>query len=170
VVAGKAASWGGGVSNSGTLTLSDSTISGNRAGWYAGILNVGTVTVNQCTVSGNTADYIGGGVTNAEGGTVTLVNTTVTNNRSDATDRGWRLGAGVANDDVTNAVTVLHNTIVAGNFRGTGTVRQDVTGRLHTSGSFNLIGVGTGMTGLTHGTNGNLIGTDASPIDPRLAP
>src|SRR5262249_34310098 len=37
-------------------------------------------------------------------------------------------------------------------------------------GDNNLIGDGTGMTGLVNGVNGNQVGTAANPIDPRLGP
>src|SRR4029077_7446669 len=37
-------------------------------------------------------------------------------------------------------------------------------------GDYNLIGDGTGMTGLSHGVNGNLVGSAATPIDPLLGP
>src|SRR5713101_5996651 len=66
---------------------------------------------------------------------------------------------------------VLHNTLIAGNFRGaTGTTRDDVFGALNAGGDYNLIGDGTGMTGLTNGVNGNLVGSAAAPIDPLLGP
>jgi hypothetical protein len=66
---------------------------------------------------------------------------------------------------------VLHNTLIAGNFRGaTGTTRDDVSGALNPGGDYNLIGDGTGMTGLTNGVNGNLVGSAAAPIDPLLGP
>jgi hypothetical protein len=58
-----------------------------------------------------------------------------------------------------------------GNFRGaTGTTRDDVFGVLNPGGDYNLIGDGTGMTGLSHGVNGNLVGSTADPIDPLLGP
>jgi hypothetical protein len=66
---------------------------------------------------------------------------------------------------------VLHNTLIAANFRGaTGTTRDDVYGFLNPGGDYNLIGDGTGMTGLTNGVNENLVGSAAAPIDPVLGP
>jgi hypothetical protein len=66
---------------------------------------------------------------------------------------------------------VLHNTLIAGNFRdATGTTRDDVYGALNYASDFNLIGDGTGMTGLTNGVNGNLVGSADMPIDPLLGP
>jgi hypothetical protein len=37
------------------------------------------------------------------------------------------------------------------------------------SSGYNLIGNGSGMTGITNGTNGNQVGTSSSPINPLLA-
>jgi hypothetical protein len=66
---------------------------------------------------------------------------------------------------------LLHDTLIAGNFRGaTGTTPDDVYGSLNPGGDYNLIGDGTGMTGLVNGVNGNQVGTADHPIDPRLGP
>ena len=43
-------------------------------------------------------------------------------------------------------------------------------GHLDPSGDNNLIGDGTGMTGLSNGVNGNLVGSADNPIDPLLGP
>src|SRR6202022_2943055 len=57
------------------------------------------------------------------------------------------------------------------NFRGaTGTTRDDVFGALNSGGDYNLIGDGTGMTGLRNGVHGNLVGSAADPIAPPLGP
>ena len=66
---------------------------------------------------------------------------------------------------------VLHNTLVAGNFQGaTGTTADDVSGRLDPGGDYNLIGDGTGMTGLSNGVHGNQVGNAFDLIDPLLGP
>jgi hypothetical protein len=75
--------YGGGISNSGTLTLNNATVSGNGAsGAGGGIFNGGTLTLSNATVSGNGAgggfDAYGGGIFN--GGTLTLTNATVSGN------------------------------------------------------------------------------------------
>jgi hypothetical protein len=70
---------------------------------------------------------------------------------------------------VVSGSPVLHNTLIAGNFRGgTGTTRDDVYGSLDSSGDYNLIGDGTAMTGLSNGVNGHLVGSADAPIDPLL--
>ena len=66
----------------------------------------------------------------------------------------------------TKLETILNNSIVSQN---TGQESPDfnfTSGTLN--GAFNLIGDGTGQT-LVHGTDGNLVGTAESPIDPILS-
>jgi hypothetical protein len=96
--------------------------------------------------------------------TVTLTNVTLTGNRAN-TGTGIFHGGGLL---VSNGSPVLHNTLIAGNFIGTGTTRDDVYGALDPSSDYNLIGDGTNMSGLSDGVNGNLIGSAAAPIDPML--
>jgi hypothetical protein len=151
---------GGGILNNGTLTVSNSTLSGNSAtDWGGGIVNGGTLTVSNSTLSGNSATNYGGGIFTSGPNPVTLTNVTLTANR--ASNGG---GLYVYPDDT--AAPVLHNTLIAGNLRGT--TRDDVSGHLDPSGSYNLIGDGTGMTGLTNGVNGNQVGSADAPIDPLL--
>jgi hypothetical protein len=157
--------YGGGLYSAGTLTVSDSTLSGNSASDYGGgIYNFGTLTVTNSTLSGNFATNSifgrGGGIGSYR--TLTLTSVTITANR--AYD-----GGGLYVDFVS---PVLHNTLIAGNFRGptSTTTRDEVSGALNPAGDYNLIGDGTGMTGLTNGVNGNLVGSAAAPIDPLLGP
>jgi len=157
---------GGGISNGylGTLTVSNSTLSDNSAVYGGAIYNdefAGTLTVSNSTLSGNSADIYGGGIfatfTNPP---VTLTNVTVTANRANSYGGGLFVGSGAP---------VLHNTLIAGNFRGaTATTADDVYGSLNSGGDYNLIGDGTGMFGLTNGVNGNLVGSASAPIDPLL--
>jgi hypothetical protein len=91
-----------------------------------------------------------------------LINVTLTANRANNTGGGLFVFTGSP---------VLHNTLIAGNFRGaTGTTRDDVDGALAASGDYNLIGDGTHMTGLSNGVHGNLVGSAAAPLDPQLGP
>ncbi len=83
-VSGNTAAVDGGIRNDfgGTLTLNSSTVSGNTAaGDYGGISNFGTLTLTNSTVSGNTASSVGG-IFNDFGGTLTLKNTIVANSPS----------------------------------------------------------------------------------------
>ncbi len=75
------ASYGGGIYNSGTLTVTNSTLSGNSAWQYygGGIYNKsGTVTVTDSAFSGNSAAK-GGGIYN-KSGTLTVTNSTFSGN------------------------------------------------------------------------------------------
>src|SRR6185503_11486810 len=94
--------------------------------------------------SGNAAGGDGGGLYNTGG--VLVVGSTITNNRADKDSNGRGIGGGVWNDPV--AVPILMaNTIVAGNFAGAGTDRDDISGTLDPAGaSFNLIGVDANLT------------------------
>jgi hypothetical protein len=180
---------GGGISNSGTLTVTNSTISGN-SGDIGGIANFGTLTVTNSTISGNSGFGSGGiqsgntlTVTNSTisgnfgngsggglfvvGGTASLTNVTVTANRSDNDSIGAEQGGGLRQNGGT---VTLNNTLIAGNFRGTGNTRDDVNGPLVATSANNLIGDGTGLTGISNGSGGNLIGTGAAPINPLLLP
>jgi hypothetical protein len=218
---------GGGISNTGTLTISNSTLSGNTAGFSGGgivnggaltvsnstlsgntargpgsgnigsvggaIFNGGTLTVSNCTLSGNTATA-GGGIGHSFFGTLTVSNSTFSGNTANAgggiaalgftthegpvtltnvtlaANRASR-GGGLFVNSFVSFPAVLHNTLIAGNFHGaTGTTADDVGGTLNSSGDNNLIGDGTGMTGLVNGVNGNQVGTAANPIDARLGP
>jgi Cadherin-like domain len=150
---------GGAIYNLGTLKLTNSTLSGNAAPLGGGIYNDYVLTVTNSTVSGNDAGY-GGGIHN--GGFLALLNSTVTTNRADS--RGGGL------DHFAGAETVLNNTIVAGNFRGTGTTASDIAASLEGTvyGFNNLIGTG-GSGDLTNGQNGNLVGVDvATVLNPTL--
>jgi hypothetical protein len=155
---------GGGIFNTGTLTVSTSTLSGNSAAAGGGIWNTGTLMVSNSTLSGNstTRSFVGGGGGIANNGALTVINSTLSGNST--SDSGGGL-------NVYGGSPVLHNTLIAGNFRGTtGTTRDDVAGALDSGGDHNLIGDGTGMTGLSNGINGNLVGSAAAPIDPLFGP
>jgi hypothetical protein len=183
---------GGGIRNdNGVVTVSNSTLSGNSAGSGGGIDNYGgTLTVSNSTLSGNSAYYYGGGIYNAFG-TLTVSNSTFTANSASKGGGIYNFGMmTVTNSTLSGnhavsgggglyhtmvqgfpALALLHNTLIAGNFQGAaGTTRDDVSGALDPGGNYNLIGDGSGMTGLSNGVNGNLIGSAAAPIDPLLGP
>ncbi len=92
-VRGGIAESGGGIHNeSGTLTLNDSLVSGNYAygGCGGGLFNSGTVSIYNSTISENSADNYGGGISNQ--GSVTLVNCTLSDNTSNIYEIGQELG------------------------------------------------------------------------------
>jgi hypothetical protein len=80
VVSGNRGSYGGGIYNGGTLSLSDSLLTGNSALLGAGIQSYGSLTMTRCTVSGNTATAAGGGGIENDGGTTTLIGCTLSGN------------------------------------------------------------------------------------------
>ena len=115
-----------------------------------------------------TTDALGGGIAIYGTHPVTLTNVTVTANRAN-TGGGSFHGGGIF--VFSGSATLLHNTLMAGNLRGaTGTTRDDVFGALDPGGDYNLIGDGTGMTGISAGVNGNQVGSARSPIDAVLGP
>jgi len=109
---------GGGIYNSGILTISSSTISGNSAfSRYSsggGVYNRGTLTMNNTTVSGNTerggvSAGLGGGIANS--GTLTVNNSTITGNFvSGAFGAGFGGGIGNAGTVTVNNSTISGNT------------------------------------------------------------
>lgn len=142
-------SGGGGVWNSGMLTMENSTVSGSSSDWGGGIFNRGVrePTITNSTVSGNSAGFDGGGLLNFE--TLTLINSTVADNNA------GQSGGGIANEagilEVTNstlsgniavsagggmfnpagAAANLLNTTVSGNIADTG-------GGIYTGGEITL--------------------------------
>src|SRR5207245_1862278 len=98
----------------------------------------------------------GGGID--AGTALTLLNVTVTDN-SAHTGGGVFLGRSGEDSE--------RNSIIAQNLVNLTGVGPDVSGAF-TSGGHNLIGDGNGATGFTNGTNGDMVGTAARPIDPRL--
>jgi predicted outer membrane repeat protein len=88
----------------------------------------------------------------------------VSNSTLSANSAG-QYGGGIYSSD--SGVGVV-NAIVAGN-RGTAG-GPDISGTVLGTSSYDLVGDGAGLSGISDGTNHNRIGTAASPLDPRLAP
>ena len=98
----------------------------------------------------------------------------VPDNRADADGDGSGTGGGIS--QISSSTITLRNTLVAGNFVGASpaTTPDDVNNVdemrvVDAASAHNLIGVDTGLSGITNGTNGNQIGTAATPTDARLA-
>ena len=142
---------GGGINiaSSNDATVTDSTIYDNSNG---GINNAGTLFIYNCTLTANTATN-GAGIYTT--GTMQIVDSTIVLNTASST------GGGV---DVAGGSTLLMDSIVAQNTGG------DITGAVYSSSYYNLIGDGTGLSGITSSTPGDQIGTHASPINPLLGP
>jgi hypothetical protein len=158
--AGSSAGSGGGIYNSATLTVTNATVAGNIALAGGGFANSGTLTVTNATVAGNSAT-VGGGILNLATGTLTAIDTTISGNIA-------YVGGGIEN--ATAGTLALSNTIVAGNSVSAGGMNPDVSGTVAATSAFNLVGIGTGLSGISNGANHNQIGTASKPINPRLAP
>ncbi len=109
-ISGNSADAGGGIYNLGTLTINNSTISGNTTIGGGGIYNLGTLTISGSTISGNTASGFGGGIFNR--GTLTINNSTFSDNMA-----GSGLGGGISN---TGTLTISGSTISGNSAGGNG--------------------------------------------------
>ena len=105
---------GGGIRNTGTLTVSNSTISGNTANMAGGggisNTNAGILTVTNSTISGNSAGNGGGGIVNGLGSTLTVINSTISGNTANTN------GGGIYN----RATATVSNSTLSGNSASTG--------------------------------------------------
>jgi hypothetical protein len=99
--------YGGGIVNNGTLTLNNATVGGNIGSDGVGIYNSGTLALNNATVSDNYLDGDGSGVGIYNGGTLTLNNVTVSDNIS----YDGNYGGGIANF----GTATLNNSTISGN-------------------------------------------------------
>jgi hypothetical protein len=72
---------GAAIHNEGTATLQNSVVEGNEGFFAGGVVNSGTMTVTDSTIQSNTCDEFGcGGAGISNEGTMTLTNSTVSNN------------------------------------------------------------------------------------------
>jgi hypothetical protein len=153
---------GGIINGFGWLAITGSTFSGNAAvGIGGGIRNyLGTVAVTDCTFNGNSetdpslSEKNGGGGIDNHLGTLTVTDSTFSGNSASA-------GGGIYNYPGGNLT--IRNTLLAGNRASDG---PDVSGVVNSKGH-NLVGDGTGGSGYA---TTDLLGTAASPIDPKLGP
>lgn len=143
-----------------TARMTNVTIDGNQApvggGVYLGPttdLGSVTLTVTNGRLADNLAYNTGGGAVYNEGGMLTVHNTTISRNEGAA-------GAGVFSDPAGGATTTLFNSVIAENSNNQG----DVWGTFSAASAANLIGVAVATTGLTHGVQGNLVGTPDEPF------
>jgi hypothetical protein len=176
-------SQGGGVfSFLGPIALINSTVSGNSTSGSSapggGIAsNVAPITLVNSTISGNVtqgSNSSGAGIATYSGN-VKLVNTTVAfNSATGSSAGGGGLFSGVTSSQGHNSIT-LNNSIIAKNTTSNSTAVDFFQGTGVTSLSVNssLIGNNTGSTLVaapvgSPDSSGNLIGTSAQPIDPKL--
>ena len=160
IVGNRADGSGGGMRNvASSPSLSNITFSGNNAVTGGGMANANSSSpsLGNVTLSNNMASTIGGGMHNNSSSAPTLNNVTFSNNTA------GNGGGGMLNS--TDSVPTLINTLIAGNMASSFT---DISGSVNSASRHNLIGVGTGLSGISDGTNGNLIGDGIDPIDPLI--
>ena len=148
ITGGQAIEFGGGISNSGTLFMTECTISGNQANSYndlgygvidatgGGIYNTGSLTVTNSTISKNAVKGSGGGISNSGMlsedewilGTLTVINCTISENS--ATSGG--IGGGIDNLGgtltVTNCTITENSALNSGGGIGNQSVRDEYNG------------------------------------------
>lgn len=191
LLSGNTSGYGGAISNDvgSLLRVRDSTFHDNAADWDGGAIDNfdgSSATLINVTVSGNRAER-GAGIWNGSATTLHVINSTIVSNRGEilAENAGEfdAPGGGIYTpedsfEDGTDAVTLLDNTIVAGNtgrlIDGTVVPADLVAGPVDPSSSHNLIGDPESAGGLTNGIRGNRVGTPESsgvlPLEDILDP
>lgn len=168
-ITANSAGHGGGISNGGTINIVNSTISNNIAvdtSAGGGIDNFGTLTMTNSTVSGNTANagnFCAGGILNDFNSPALITNSTITGNSATV---GVSSAGGVGDD---NGTTTLRNSIVAGN---NGTNPDVFSFNSFITQGYNLIGRNNGASSSfpagNPNANNDIVGTSGSPVNPLL--
>jgi uncharacterized repeat protein (TIGR01451 family) len=151
---------GGGLHNSGSADIYQSSFYSNTAGFGGGVSSSGNLTVTNSTLSSNSASDSGGGVIADAGGTAFFNSATIVSNTVGVGDGG---GISVT---ITSIVS-LTNTLLALNVDGAGPAAPDCAGAVTSLGN-NLIGDTTGCT-LTQ-TTGDQFGSAPTALDPLIGP
>ena len=148
---GKTSAKAAGISNFGTLTLTNSTVSNNTGHEGAGIYNNGTLTVTESTVSDNEAvggGSRGGGIYNA--GTLTLSGSTVSSNSAG----GFQVGGGIYNG---GSLTITNSTISGNSSAGIAVgIYNDSQGTLNVNSSTIVNNRGEGIRNASDSSSGAL--------------
>ncbi len=170
---------GGAIYNHGTMSVSDSTLNGNtiqNGGYNGGAIyndQDGTMTVSTSTLATNSAVVNGGAIYNL----VAMTLSAVTVSGNSALYGGGVITQSLVDSAPSSADTgpqtslTLVDAIVAGNTLSSSSGKDpDVESNVTAGSTDNLIGNGTGLSGITNGINGNKIGYVTAPINPLLAP
>ncbi|NEO83837.1 MAG: DUF4347 domain-containing protein [Spirulina sp. SIO3F2] len=151
---------GGGMYATGTITLTNSTLSGNSsASKGGGMYSRNNLTITNSTLSGNSSNR-GGGIYSRGGGTVNLINTTISGNSS-----SHRGGGLFARGNGGGTMTLLNSTVAdntsgnngGGLFRNGGTVNLTNTIVANNTAS----GSGNDLSGTFNTIQNSLIGDTA---------
>ncbi len=152
------------------LTMTNSTFVNNSSNSDGGaiFLDFGEAWLTNVTLSGNSAGRSGAGIFVTDTTSVlNLNNVTITANTADSDTNGSGDGGGIFNTD--GAVSI-QNSIIAGNVDSGPTPNHPDCSGTFLSFGYNLIGSNAGCGGFTNGTNADIVGTVASPINALLAP
>jgi hypothetical protein len=118
---------GGGIYNSGTMTLNQVSVNTNNAVWGGdpthipsggGISNTGTMIIIAGTVQGNMGFYSAGGIYNT--GMITITSSTISNNQTGNPGHFGAIGGGIVNDGTMTIQdsTISGNTALGGDIVG----------------------------------------------------
>lgn len=184
----RAAGIGGGIFSNDTTNITDSTIADNKSGGDGGGVYVTTadLTVESSTVSGNKSGGEGGGIA-AFDANLMLTNVTISGNSAQQDGGGLYYGDPVEKSATLLNVTIafnrarngggvsinegdvvnVKNSIIAKNKAAAGSDSPDVQGLFNSEGN-NLIGASDGSNGFEDEVDGDIVGTLAAAIDPKL--
>jgi len=172
---GRAAA-GGGINNSGTLSINNSTVSGNVSffGGGGGIQNSGTLTISNSTLSGNTAHIFGGGIRNQ--GNLTISNSTLAQNSASPLQGHGGIGGGILNAGtltISNSSLSGNSGILAGgigNDSGTATLQNSIVANSTSGGNCSGTMTSNGYNLSSDGTCNFKSTGDLNNTDPKLGP
>lgn len=122
---------GGGICSYGTLNMSGSTLTGNTATGDGGAIWYNKGNISGCGITGNTANNIGGGVS-LSGGTSTLTNNNIDNNKANDgggmyTDGNLTISSGTFSNNnasgngggiISNGTITMNGGSITGNYSG----------------------------------------------------
>lgn len=162
---------GAGIDNdSGTLTVFASTISGNTASGIGGGISIGRntqTTIIQSTIAKNISSTNGSGINNYFG-TVVIKQSTISQNQTNSTEDIFFVTGGIYNI----GTLTIDASIVSNNTSSNGMMSDIGNLATITSQGYNLIGnnstVTTQFPAGAPNANNDYVGTEASPLDPKL--
>jgi predicted outer membrane repeat protein len=173
---------GGALSLASTGYIANCLFSENTACRDGGALKLYSSSTNlrvlNTTFYGNKADAYGGaiefGASTGSSPTYHLSYCTITENHSSNNDGSSCGGGGISKSGNSTSVSVK-SCVIAHNFRGSGTNTPDDLyiallpgSQDYNSMGYNFIGSNDGEDGFSNGVNNDQVGTESTPIDPKL--
>jgi hypothetical protein len=143
------------------VRITGSTIMWNNADEAAGIFSNGSFILENSTVSENEAYHYGGGGILLHGGNATIINATITRN----------IPTGITTSAELPGLVQIRSSIIAENYGDDQLAMQEDCfneGEGIVSLGWNLVGTAAGCNWTP--AQGDLLGTDNHPIDPKLYP